>query len=476
MSQAIDASRRGASRPLKVEELLGSVHHTGRAAVDSGKVTASQQEVLCDTLEATDPVIREKTAQLVKARGDLASLDSKQGWFARNFNDSDAVNALQGVVSSLEKELTGLRAVHGGAKVALRVDDPLLGEALPALESELGARTAETAAVAGGAHAVWEQAVAAQVQSHGRLELGASTATRSAGELALDAANHQQATSWTNRQSVTDWMSFGSSDAGVLHRAGVSQSKAGTTTASDFAKLLARSEGAMHASINTLLQAESPEYAATRANYDRVKPAHDQLGQVLQRAASATSALDSAESAIDYRNIIAAMQPPMMETVYTQHTTYDSNGNANGSYTTSSQQVSQAYQSWQVQMSSAELNAAWSAEHAKSEVRELNGEIRVLKGTLQTAGVESELGAVRSQIDWFFGATFRFGWTSYDSAQVRGIQRDIGQLQAHLVPVQAQVESLYRPLHDAVWSAIDARQEALARVELGGQAPTQAPG
>ena len=419
-------------------------------AVEEGKLDLLELvEILSPAIEQQEKSLREKDIALMRAF-------ERQSTMRRWFWDTPEVNGLQAEVKKLKTWLRDAKAIRGGAR---RLLDIASGDGGRISDREWQGRLQKAEnAIRRNSHEVWVQGIAGYLHAHADLRIARLAAQLDSATARQDASDFENMTSVIHRWKWLDILTFGESDKGWLFRAAGREDQAFRDQIKAVKEVERAGETRAQNLLHALLSAEDPmhpkgnSYTKNYAEYERFKPAYEQLRDTFRTAREAQHALSSARSAITHRNWVAATQPPMMVTRVSSI----------GGRTTVSTVINPAYLAWQVRLAAATANAEFWKGRAQSKVNDLNNERPKLQNELQKLGMVDRGGRpIDTDISWWWGAWGAMGFWSFDGSDVADMQQQVGRLVGELRGISDQVTPVYHRYAGRVRDARRARREEL---------------
>jgi hypothetical protein len=427
----------------------------------------SHQAAMQALLGKLAPAIRVRETELAQARLEAESREAAEKGLWLWLTDKPETKAAKRRVAELETWLEKAQGLEAGLNIALR-----LGLSDAERQSEASYRGRLDAAARGiaqrsrpdtAATAAWET----EIRNLLLVEEEVLQATRAAitekQSTAQDLTRFDSITRWHEDWAAwIDWLSFGISARGNLFRQGKTQTAAAKGYANQLESVSATGEAAVRTALHPLLLETNEQYRADYATYSKLKPAYDQLVNVMQGIDDCQHALRTAEYYIRYRDFLRITEPTKYESVAKQrYVGKDSNGN--DQYETYYEdEITSAWRSWRSQLDSAEMMCMIWSSRAEGKVKELKAEIPRLKQLLAAADIAEYVDPnLRADISWFFGSWFSIGFWSWDGSQINGIQSDLSRLAGQLQPVRGQLEPRYYEYKGRVDGAVALRRRQI---------------
>jgi hypothetical protein len=242
---------------------------------------------------------------------------------------------------------------------------------------------------------------------------------------------------------VVDLYWFGVPDAHHAFHAGRSDLKETARFANDLSAAVAETRGAVRGEVSKLLVAESPAYAALKADHDDVGHRLNFAKKLGSLAHRAHSELDDAKTYIQLRN----MTPQTREEPVFETRTTTENG-----MTTSKQVQTGTRTVPNEQWSTYNMLAISAKSDAERAIRQLNTAIGEAKAVFPQHDLKNVDADLIGLFD-FLGHP-SFGLWSFDSADVNAAQKKVSALEtsaAHLVGnLQPQFDRLDRDMNQEI--------------------------
>ncbi len=414
-----------------------------------------------------DAPIAQNETKLDSLQAQLAKKEAHLGWFEKNIGifSPDDVRELRGQVDDVQDFIGEAKAYRGGARIALRSgqgDDPdmnpstwsgRIDSAASKISHSTGPTPERQGAIAG---LVKVQDQVSEVTDRAHLEQRAAEG---------DVQDFSEEVSWHQKWKWLDVIIGGESDRGSLYRTGKDLNSSSEALVGELETVRGRGEQRTVGEINELLKLESPEYLGMRTQYDKLKPAHDGLNEVLGSARDAQSHLRDAEHWIDRRNYLHASEPMHYETVQEPRYTYKDGQQVQNGYDSVTRET-MAHKSWQSDYDSAVNMARWATSSAESEVSAVNAQLPGLQRALhELDGGTTPMRLVDDDIGSFWGEMSSFGPWSFDSSQVDQIQGQMRRLENQLNQIKGRVDPEYNSHKSYVDGEISSRRGELRQLD-----------
>ncbi|MFH1808231.1 MAG: hypothetical protein ABIJ09_05785 [Pseudomonadota bacterium] len=413
------------------------------------------------------PAIERDQAQLGQLQGELAGKETHLNWFEKNVGifSPKEVRELRSQVGEVEDRLSTSKAFRSGAHLALRTGQDANPEMNPSTWSGRISSAASKISHSEGATPSREKAVSGLVKEQDKLGRVVDRAHLDKNAVNTDVDNFSQEVAWHQRWKWLDVVIGGESDKGALYRAGKDMNQSAGALVNELEGVRGQGEQRTQDEVSELLKLESPEYLSMRTQYDKLKPAHEGVNDVLRATDDAQGHLDDAEHWISRRNYLRSSEPVEFETVREPRYVYRDGQQVQDGYDETTRETS-AHQSWQSDYDNAVNQARWATSSAEREVIDVNAKLPGLERALRNLeGGSSDLRLVDDEIGGFWGEMSSFGPWSYDSSQVDRIQHQLRRLDGQLNQIKGRVEPEYQRHDRYVSSKITERRGDLRSLQ-----------
>lgn len=445
----------------------------GAALVDKTLSDYDAYRELSPQADNLDALVAQQENVLLAKMAQLDAAEKRAGWWSENtfIGDSEQINALEREVSDLQAWLQQARGLQGALHIALAQLAPAQFELTP----EQWRTRLDGVQVSGNPSDL--SGIQQLILTQEDVKAARIKSLVQQADSAEDLSALRDIVAWYREWAFTDqFLGSPPSPEGLLVRTQKAAAVDQAETIQAFDVTVVAGEARIHSELHRLLMQENPvspaggTYVENYTAYQTLKPAFDQLEATMQTAREAQNALNQAESAILYRDLVKMQEPPPYD-VKTREVPDGNGGTRTETYNDYSR-----HQSWEVQYAMAKANAEFWKSSAESAVRELAGQRELLGNELEKLNqdelgifLSSPLGQVTNGLDWWLVDWTTFGFWSYDGARIDDVQADVDRLIGGLDSVRQVVAPEFHKYEGRVDEALVQR-----RTELRNQALVQA--
>lgn len=402
------------------------------------------------------PFIDTKQGELSATREQLDKKEALLGWFKRNIGmfSPDDVKQLRQQVDGLENSVGESKAYRGGARIGMRSGQQADSEMSPATWNDRISQKQAAISQRQSADPAWAGEVAGLVKAQDQLEETCDQAQLAQRAVADDVKDLKGEVKWHQKWKWLDVVIGGESARGALYRAGKAMNKDAKSLVGELEGVRERGNDAVVDEVNSLLKAESPEYRAKRERYDLLKPAWDNVGEVLEHAKDAQYQLDQSETWIARRDFLRQTEPTEYEWVDKE--------NADGS-TTRVQEETWQHKNWETEYSQASSNASWAISSAEDAIHDVNHKLPLAEAALNKMPEhQHHFSEVDDDIRAFWSALGGFSIEGWNVDKSQGQMHDIEMLFSR---IQGNLEPEYNQHERYVTTKISQRRGELLELD-----------